>query len=78
MLSRQRKKRRQAKQLKNSAAAIQRVIGQVVYYSRRCYQENGLILLVVDTEKELDSKLEELRKFVEEFPNIYFVYKQAE
>lgn len=64
--------------MKNSAAAMQRVIGQVVYYSRRCYQENGLILLVVGTEKELDSKLEELRKFVEEFPNIYFVYKQAE
>lgn len=67
-----------AKQLKNSATAMQRVIGQIVYYSRRCYQENGLILLVVGTEKELDSKLDELRKFVEEFPNVFFVYKQAQ
>lgn len=67
-----------AKQLKNKAAEMQRVIGQVVYYSRRCYQENGLILLVVGTEKELDSKLDELKKFVEEFPNVFFVYKQAE
>ena len=67
-----------AKQLKNSATAMQRVIGQVVYYSRRCYQNSGLILLVVGTEKELDSKLDELRKFIEEMPNVYFVYKQAE
>ena len=67
-----------AKQLKNNATAIQRVIGQVVYYSRRCYQDSGLILLVVGTEKELDSKLDELRKFIEEFPNTYFVYKQAD
>lgn len=67
-----------SKQLKNSATAMQRVIGQVVYYSRRCYQESGLILLVVGTEKELDSKLDELRKFVEEFPHVYFIYKQTE
>lgn len=67
-----------SKQLKNSATAMQRVIGQVVYYSRRCYQKSGLILLIVGTEKELDSKLDELRQFVEEFPNVYFVYKQAE
>lgn len=67
-----------AKQLKNSATAMQRVIGQVVYYSRRCYQNSGLILLIVGTEKELDSKLNELRTFIEEFPNTYFVYKQVE
>lgn len=67
-----------AKQLKNSATAMQRVIGQVVYYSRRCYQDSGLILLIVGTEKELDSKLDELKKFIEEIPNTYFVYKQAE
>ena len=67
-----------AKQLKNSATAMQRVIGQVVYYSRRCYNNSGLILLIVGTEKELDSKLDELRKFIEEFPNVYFVYKQVE
>lgn len=67
-----------AKQLKNSATAMQRVIGQVVYYSRRCYKDSGLILLIVGTEKELDSKLEELRNFIEEFPNTYFVYKQVE
>lgn len=67
-----------AKQLKNSATAMQRVIGQVVYYSRRCYQNSGLILLIVGPEKELDSKLNELRTFIEEFPNTYFVYKQVE
>lgn len=66
-----------AKQLKNSATAMQRVIGQVAYYSRRCYQDSGLILLVIGTEKDIDSKLDELRQFIEEFPNTYFVYKQA-
>lgn len=66
-----------SKNLKNSAIAMQRVIGQVVYYSRRCYQKSGMILLVVGTEKELDPKLDELKKFIEEFPNTYFVYKQV-
>ena len=56
---------------------MQRVIGQVMYYSRRRYKDNGLILLVIGTSSELDPTLNELKSFIEEFPNVYFVYKQA-
>lgn len=56
---------------------MQRVIGQVMYYSRRRYKDNGLILLVIGTSSELDPTLNELKNFIEEFPNVYFVYKQA-
>ena len=56
---------------------MQRVIGQVMYYSRRRYKDNGLILLVIGTSSELDPALNELKSLIEEFPNVYFVYKQA-
>ena len=59
------------------ATTMQRVIGQVMYYSRRRYKDNGLILLVIGTSSELDPTLNELKSFIEEFPNVYFVYKQA-
>ena len=60
-----------------NATTMQRVIGQVMYYSRRRYKDNGLILLVIGTSSELDPTLNELKSFIEEFPNVYFVYKQA-
>jgi len=60
-----------------NATTMQRVIGQVMYYSRRRYKDNGLILLVIGTSSELDPALNELKSLIEEFPNVYFVYKQA-
>lgn len=66
-----------AKQL-NNATALQRVIGQLVYYSQRRYKNTGLILLVVGTQPELNAKMKELRDYVELIPNVHFMYKQAE
>lgn len=66
-----------AKQLDN-ASALQRVIGQLVYYSQRRYKNTGLILLVVGTQPELTGKMKELRDYVELIPNVHFMYKQAE
>ena len=66
-----------AKQL-NNATALQRVIGQLVYYSQRRYKDTGLILLVVGTQAELNAKLKELRDFVEQIPGVHFMYKQTE
>ena len=65
-----------AKQL-NNATALQRVIGQLVYYSQRRYKNTGLILLVVGTQPELNAKMKELRDYVELIPNVHFIYKQA-
>lgn len=66
-----------AKQL-NNATALQRVIGQLVYYSQRRYKDTDLILLVVGTQAELNAKLKELRDFVEQIPGVHFMYKQTE
>ena len=66
-----------AKQL-NNATALQRVIGQLVYYSQRRYKDTGLILLVVGTQSELNAKLKELKDFVEQIPGVHFMYKQTE
>ena len=65
-----------AKQLDN-ATALQRVIGQLVYYSQRRYKNTGLILLVVGTQQELNAKLKELKALVELIPGVHFMYKQA-
>lgn len=66
-----------AKQL-NNATALQRVIGQVFYYSQRRYKETGLILLVVGTHEKLDPRFKELKDFVEQIPGVHFMYKQAD
>ena len=65
-----------AKQLSN-ATNLQRVIGQVFYYSQRRYKNTGLILLIVGTKEELDPNLKELKSFVEQIPGVHFMYKQA-
>ena len=64
-----------AKQLKNSSAK-ERLIGQVIYYSKRCYQ-GKLIVLVVGTQKEYDTSLQEVQEFLSEL-GAYFVYKEIE
>ena len=61
-----------------TATIMQRVIGQVIYYSNRCYHDTGLILLVVGKEKEYDSKMKELGKFINDLHNIHFVYKSID
>ncbi len=64
-----------AKQLsEGSAAAKERLIGQAVYYSRRCYK-GKLIVLVVGTKSEYDSTIKEVRNFLEEF-GVHFMYKE--
>lgn len=65
-----------AKELEN-ATTLQRVLGQVFYYSQRRYKDTGLILLIVGTAAELNPKLDELKDYVEKIPGVQFVYKQT-
>lgn len=64
-----------ASQLKSSSAK-ERLIGQAVYYSKRCYQ-NRQIVLVVGTKKEYDTTIKEVQDFLEEF-GVIFIYKEIE
>ena len=61
-----------ANQLSNSSSNIERLLGQVLYYSKRTYKEN-LIVIVVGLEKEYDLKIKELQSIVEE-QKVYFYY----
>jgi hypothetical protein len=50
-----------AKELNSSN--IERLLGQVLYYSKRKYKEN-LIVLIVGTEKEYDQTIRELKSII--------------
>lgn len=60
-----------------SAAVLQRILGQVFYYSQRRYKDTGLILLIVGTAANLSPKLNELREYVEKIPGVQFMYQQV-
>lgn len=64
-----------AKKLSNSGSK-ERLIGQAIYYSKRCYQ-NKLIVLVVGTKKEYDTSLKEVQQFLKEL-GVHFMYKEIE
>lgn len=55
-----------------TTSTIERLLGQVLYYSKRTYKEN-LIVIVVGLEKEFDQKLRELKSIIEE-QNTKFFY----
>ena len=61
-----------ANKLSNSSSNIERLLGQVLYYSKRTYKEN-LIVIVVGLEKEYDLKIKELHSIIEE-QKVYFYY----
>ena len=59
------------------ATVLQRVIGQVFYYSQRQYNKSNLVLLIIGTAAELNPKLRELKDFVEQIQGVHFMYKQV-
>lgn len=68
-----------AKQFKDNsrASAYERLIGQIVYYSKRCYRDR-LIVLVVGYPKDYDAILQEVEKFVRELGlGVHFVFKEV-
>ena len=61
-----------AKELGDNASNIERLFGQVIYYSKRRYKDK-LIVLVVGTEKEQTQVMKEIEKFVTEL-GVFFHY----
>ena len=64
-----------AKQIIGNSTAYERLLGQAVYYSKRCYK-NNLIVLVVGTAKEYVTTLKEVQAFLEDM-GVRFVYKEV-
>jgi hypothetical protein len=61
-----------AKELIGNASAIERLFGQVIYYSKRQYRDR-LIVVVVGTDKEHNEVIKEIEKFIGEV-GVYFKY----
>ena len=55
-----------------TTSTMERLLGQVLYYSKRTYKEN-LIVIVIGLEKEFDNKIKELKSIIEE-QNVKFYY----
>jgi hypothetical protein len=64
-----------AKEL-SAANNIERLFGQVIYYSKRVYKDK-LIVVVVGTDKEYTQVVKEVEKFITEL-GVTFLYKQVE
>ena len=61
-----------AKEL-SAANNIERLFGQVIYYSKRVYKDK-LIVVVIGTDKEYTQIVKEVEKFINEL-GVKFVYK---
>ncbi len=64
-----------AKQIVGNSSAYERLIGQVVYYSKNRYKDR-LIVLVVGTPNEKDPTLDEVQKIIESL-GAHFVFKEV-
>lgn len=64
-----------AKQILGNSSSYERMIGQAVYYSRRCYKDN-LIVLIVGTPSEYTATLKEVQDIIESL-GVRFVFKQV-
>lgn len=67
-----------ARSLESKADEFQRAIGQVACYVHEEYTETGLILLVIGEDEEMSDKVKELKRLVEYYPRVHFVYKLAQ
>ena len=64
-----------AEQLLN-ATHVERLIGQVVYYTKRRYTTNNLIVLVVGREKEYGAPMKEIETIIESL-GCTFLFKKV-
>ncbi len=63
-----------AKQLQNSAANIQRLFGQVVYYSEKKYDDALVVLIIGSKKLKEEPFMKELTEFLEEKLDVTVVY----
>jgi hypothetical protein len=64
-----------AEQLIENASNAQRLLGQVLYYSKRKYQHNVIVLVIGVSKSQNDPLIKELASFIEKDLNLTFLYK---
>jgi len=58
-----------------TATNAQRLLGQVLYYSKRKYQKNLIVLIVGNKKMENDPIIKELQSLIEDDLGVHFIYK---
>jgi hypothetical protein len=58
-----------------NASNAQRLLGQVLYYSKRKYQFNFIVLVIGSLKHKNDPVIKELSSFIENDLNLTFLYK---
>lgn len=64
-----------AEQLIENASNAQRLLGQVLYYSKRKYQNNVIVLVIGASKSQSDPLIKELASLIENDLNLTFLYK---
>jgi hypothetical protein len=64
-----------ADQLIDNASNAQRLLGQVLYYSKRKYQYNVIVLVIGASKLQNDPLIKELASLIENDLNLTFLYK---
>lgn len=64
-----------AEQLIENASNAQRLLGQVLYYSKRKYQNNVIVLVIGANKWQNDPLIKELASLIENDLNLTFLYK---
>jgi hypothetical protein len=64
-----------AEQLIENASNAQRLLGQVLYYSKRKYQSNVIVLVIGPSKLKNDPLIKELSSLIEQDLNLTFLFK---
>ncbi len=64
-----------AEELVKNASNAQRLLGQALYYSKRKYQQNVIVLVIGPNKLQSDPLIKELASFIEIDLNLTFIYK---
>lgn len=64
-----------AEQLIENASNAQRLIGQALYYAKRKYKSNVIILVIGLSKFSNEPRINEIRSIIEEDLNLTFIYK---
>jgi hypothetical protein len=64
-----------AEELIKNASNAQRLLGQVLYYSKRKYQQNVIVLVIGSSKFQSNPLINELSSLIENDLNLTFIYK---
>ena len=64
-----------AEELLKNASNAQRLLGQALYYSKRKYNENVIVVVIGSSKNQNEPMIKELKLFIEQDLGLTFLYK---